>query len=78
MATMPAFNRYQQPIYNRNKGATPMNKEEPKDLQAVIEKVRNLLDLTHRTGFKTSRSIGQLLANLSPDELAKVNEALKQ
>lgn len=72
MATMPAINNRFQPIYNRNKGVPPMKR----DLTSIIDKVRDLLALTHTTGFRTSRSIGALLADLSPDELAEVSKAL--
>ena len=73
MATMPALNNRFQPIYNRNKGTIPMKR----DLKPIIEKVRNLIALTRTTGFHTSRSIGALLADLSPDELAEVSGALE-
>ena len=73
MATMPALSRYQ-PIYNRTKEAQTMKKEN--NLHEIIEKVRKLKELTNTTGFHTTRSIGMLLANLSPDELVLVSEAL--
>lgn len=73
MATMVAINRYQQPIYDRTKRAIPMKK---RDLTEIIEKVRNLQQLTKTTGFKTGRSVCALLADLTPDELVQVNEAL--
>ena len=72
MATMPAFNTRFQPIYNRIKETTPMNK----DLTSIIDKVRHLQELTRTTGFHTTRSIGALLADLTPDELVEVNKAL--
>jgi len=71
MATMPAIARYQ-PIYQRSKGTTPMKR----DLTPIIDKVRKLLALTRTTGFHTSRSIGAVLADLSPDELVEVSTAL--
>ena len=72
MATMPAINRFK-PIYQRSKGAPPIMK---RDLTEIIDKVRKLLALTRTTGFHTTRSIGMVLADLSPDELAEVSEAL--
>jgi hypothetical protein len=72
MATMPAINNRFLPIYDRTKGATPMKR----DLTPIIDKVRNLLALTRTTGFHTTRSIGAVLADLSPDELAEVSKAL--
>lgn len=72
MATMPTFNTRFQPIYNRIKETTPMKR----DLQSIIEKVRHLQELTRSTGFHTTRSIGAVLADLSPDELVEVNKAL--
>ena len=72
MATAALSTRFQ-PIYNRNKEATPMKR----DLQPIIDKVRSLKELTQTTGFHTTRSIGILLADLTPDELVLVNDALK-
>ena len=74
MATI-AINRYQ-PIFDRTKKVAPMKQK--RELAEVIEKVRNLLELQSRTGFRTTRSVGALLADLSPDELAEVNRALNQ
>ena len=74
MATV-AINRYQQPIYDRNKRVIPMKK---RDLTEIIAKVRELLDLQNRTGFRTTRSVGALLADLNPDELVEVNRALNK
>ena len=72
MATMPAINRYQ-PIYNRStKRETTMKR----DLTPIIEKIRELQQLTERTGFRTTRSVGALLGDLSADELVEVNKAL--
>ena len=73
MATAALSTRFQ-PIYNRNREATPMKKQN--NLQEIIEKVRHLQELTRTTGFHTTRSVGMLLANLSPDELVEVNKAL--
>lgn len=53
------------------------NQERKQQLEEVIRKVRNLRSLTKSTGFFTTKSIGALLANLSPDELAEVGEALE-
>ena len=53
------------------------NPDRKQHLEEVIKKVRNLRSLTKSTGFFTTRSIGALLANLSPDELAEVGEALE-
>ena len=74
MATMAALSRYQQPIYDRTKKAIPMNNK--RDLTETIEKVRKLRQLTKTTGFQTGRSVCALLANLTPDELVEVNDAL--
>jgi hypothetical protein len=49
-----------------------------KELQTIIEKVRALRDLTTTTGFKTSRSIGELLGHLNAEELATVSLALQR
>jgi hypothetical protein len=73
MATMPAINRYQQPIYDRHKRVLPMKK---RDLTEVIEKVRKLQQLTKQTGFHTSRSVADLLRDCTPDELVEVYDAL--
>ena len=73
MATMPALSRYQQPIFNRTtKRVIPMKR----DLTEIVNKVRNLKQLTQTTGFQTGRSICALLSDLTPDELAAVNEGL--
>jgi hypothetical protein len=73
MATAALSTRVQ-PIYNRKKEAPPMKTEN--NLQVIIEKVRQLQDLTRTTGFHTTRSVGMLLATLSPDELVEVSKAL--
>jgi hypothetical protein len=75
MSTMPVVNNRFQPIYDRSKGTT-MKKEERNNLQDIIAKVRKLQELTRTTGFHTTRSIGLLLAHLTPDELVEVSEAL--
>jgi hypothetical protein len=72
MATMVAINRYQQPIFNRKNRDTTMKR----DLTPIIEKIRELQQLTERTGFRTTRSVGALLGDLSADELVEVNKAL--
>jgi len=72
MATAALNTRFQ-PIYDRSRG-TPMKKEN--NMQDIIEKVRRLQELTRTTGFHTTRSVGMLLANLSPDELVEVSKAL--
>ena len=55
-----------------------MNSNLPPALKAIADKVLALQTLTLETGFRTSRSIGALLANLSPDQLAAVGEYLRQ
>jgi len=57
---------------------TDNSKTQRLDLQAIVEKVRALRDLTQTTGFQTSRSIGALLGKLSPDDLAEVSLTLQQ
>ena len=56
---------------------TRLQAQEPQKLEQIIQKVRALRALTTSTGFMTTRSVGLLLANLSPDELVKVSEALE-
>jgi len=73
MATI-AINRYQQPIYDRTRTQRVTMKK--RDLTPIIEKVKNLQQLTSKTGFQTGRSICALLADLTPDELVEVNQAL--
>ena len=74
MATAALSTRFQ-PIYNRNrnKETTPMTK---RDLTPIIEKVKQLKELTRTTGFHTTRSIAALMADLSPDETAEVAKAV--
>jgi hypothetical protein len=58
---------------NRQQGVSmqPNRKEE---LAKIAHKVKVLRAFTKDTGFFTTRSVGQLLQNLSPDELATVAE----
>ncbi len=53
------------------------NSDKQHKLEEIIRKVRSLRTLTKSTGFFTTRSIGALLANLTPDELVEVAEALE-
>jgi hypothetical protein len=53
------------------------NSDKQHKLEEIIRKVQTLRTLTKTTGFFTTRSIGALLANLSPDELVEVAEALE-
>lgn len=46
------------------------------ELEQIIRKIKALQKLTHDTGFITTRSVGEILAKLSPDDLAEVGEAL--
>ena len=46
-------------------------------LAEIVAKIRNLQQLTQSTGFKTTRSQGELLARLTPDELSEVSAALQ-
>jgi len=48
----------------------------PPKLKMIAEKVQALRELTKTTGFQTSRSQGELLGRLTPDELATVALAL--
>jgi hypothetical protein len=48
------------------------------DLQEMVDKVRALRELTQTTGFKTSRSVGDLLGRLTADELSQVSLALQK
>lgn len=47
-------------------------------LQSIAEKVAALRELTKCTGFQTSRSQGELLGRLTPDELAAVAVVLNK
>jgi hypothetical protein len=47
-------------------------------LAAVVQKVRDLQELTRTTGFRTTRSVGEVLGRLTADELAEVSAALQQ
>jgi hypothetical protein len=75
MATS-VMQRFNQPIYNRNRSNTIMQPQPQRDLAEIIDKVRQLQQLTKTTGFFTSRSIGALLNDLTPDELVQVNRAI--
>lgn len=79
MATAALSNRFQ-PIYNRtstrNTEIQPKENTMSNDLKTIIEKVIKLQQLTKTTGFHTTRSISQLMANLTPEELVLVSEAL--
>lgn len=46
-------------------------------LAAVVEKIRDLQALTVKTGFRTTRSQGEILGRLNADELAEVSAALR-
>lgn len=50
----------------------------PPKLADIVEKIRNLQQLTVSTGFKTNRSQGELLEKLSADELSAVSAALQR
>jgi hypothetical protein len=75
MATS-VMQRFNQPIYNRNRRTTPMQPQPKHDLAEIIDKVKQLKELTATTGFITSRSIGLLLKDLDADELVEVNRAI--
>ena len=45
-------------------------------LKAIAEKIQALQQLTQATGFQTSRSQGQLLSHLNPDELVVIAQLL--
>lgn len=46
-------------------------------LAAVVKKIQDLQRLTQSTGFRTTRSQGEVLAKLTADELAAVSAALQ-
>lgn len=48
------------------------------DLQKIAGQVIALREMTRTTGFKTSRSIGDLLNRLNPDDLAAVSLAIQE
>jgi hypothetical protein len=48
------------------------------DLQETVKKVLALRNLTKTTGFKTSRSVGELLGRLTADELSLVSLELQK
>lgn len=58
-------------------GVSSMNAQPKQNLEEIIRKVQALRTLTKTTGFFTTRSIGALLANLTPDELVEVSEKLE-
>jgi hypothetical protein len=58
-------------------GVQVMPQNQPQNLEEIIRKVQALRLLTKTTGFFTTRSIGALLAKLSPDELVEVAESLE-
>ena len=66
-------------IYTAPQGVPRMTpQQQPKqNMEEIIRKVRALRALTKTTGFYTTKSIGALLANLTPDELVTVSEALE-
>lgn len=47
-------------------------------LAEVVQKIRDLQALTVKTGFKTTRSQGEILGRLNADELAEVSAALRE
>ncbi len=52
MATMPAFSRYQQPIFNRTSTRTKENQAMNKEpLETTIDKVLKLRQLTENNWF---------------------------
>jgi len=61
----------------RDEVFTMPNSDKQHKLDEIIRKVQTLRHLTKTTGFFTTRSIGALLANLTPDELVEVAEALE-
>jgi len=50
------------------------NNPRNQELEQIARKVRVLRNFTKDTGFFTTRSVGTLLQNLSPDELVTVAE----
>lgn len=73
MATAVLSSRFQ-PIYDRT--TQPKEITMNNDLKTIIDKVIKLQQLTKTTGFHTTRSISQLMANLTPEELVLVSEAI--
>jgi hypothetical protein len=47
------------------------------ELNEIIHKIHALRRVTKATGFFTSRTIGEMLAKLSPEDLVRVGEALE-
>lgn len=44
--------------------------------QTIVDKIQALRRMTATTGFKTTRSVNDLLERLNPDDLAAVASAL--
>ena len=65
--TTPIFTK---PIRSQSSGLTPKQQE-------IVDKVRSLRQLTRESGFKTTRSQGELLATLGANDLAAVAAALE-
>lgn len=47
------------------------------ELAEVVRKIHALRKVTKTTGFITNRTVGEMLAKLSTDDLVEVGEALK-
>ena len=62
---------YTQPI----RYGVPM-KHQQINLEEIVAKVRRLRKLTEQSGFYTSRSVAELLRNLTPEQLCQVSEML--
>ncbi|MCU1301586.1 MAG: hypothetical protein JWQ87_1870 [Candidatus Sulfotelmatobacter sp.] len=58
-------------------GVQLMPQQPKQNLEEIIRKVQALRTLTKTTGFFTTRSIGALLAHLTPDELVEVADSLE-
>ena len=50
----------------------------PQKLAEVVKKIRDLQRLTQSTGFRTTRSQGEVLGKLNADELVVVSAALQE
>jgi hypothetical protein len=50
------------------------NNPRKQELEQIARKVRVLRAFSKETGFHTTRSVGTLLASLTPDELYEVAE----
>lgn len=59
----------------RSRAMEPSKRKE--EVAEVIRKVKQLRQLTKETGFFTNKSVGQLLAPLTPDELVEVADSLQ-